>query len=80
MFISLTESRKNRETGVKHYFKVLVNINNVTHIQPPTNTGNSYIGILGEKFMFVKESVEEIAILIKAVETRHFKNSSYEIS
>lgn len=64
MFICLTESRKNRETGVKHYFKVLININNITHIQPPTNSGNTYIGILGDKFMFVKETVEEIEKMI----------------
>lgn len=64
MFICLTESRKNRDTGEKHYFKVLVNINNITHIQPPTSTGNSYIGMLSEKFMFVKETVEEIEKMI----------------
>lgn len=64
MFICLTESRKNRETNEKHYFKVLININNVTHIQPPTNSGNTYIGMLGDKFMFVKETVEEIEKMI----------------
>lgn len=64
MFICLTESRKNRTTEIKSYFKVLVNINNVTHIQPPTTSGNTYIGMLGDKFMFVKETVEEIEKMI----------------
>lgn len=64
MFIRLTESRKNRTTEIKSYFEVLVNINNITHIQPPTTSGNTYIGMLGDKFMFVKETVEEIEKMI----------------
>lgn len=67
MFLRLNESRKDRDTGEKCYKPVLLNMNNVTHVQPPTNAEvgrHTYIGIVSDKFMFVKESMEEIEKLI----------------
>ena len=81
MFIHLTESRKDRESGKRCYKRVLLNLDNVTHIQEPTNTGDhTYIGMVQDKFMFVKETLDQISILIKEVERRRFENSSYEIA
>jgi hypothetical protein len=65
MFIHLTESRKDRETSKRVYKRVLLNLDNVTHIQEPTNNGDhTYIGMVQDKFMFVKETLDEIAKMI----------------
>ncbi len=61
MFIRLNESRKDRDTGEKCYKPVLLNMNNVTHVQPPSVKGmNTYIGLGSDRFCFVKETFEEI--------------------
>lgn len=68
MFIRLTESRKDRETQKRIYKNILVNMDNVTHIQEPTNgNDHTYVGLIGDKFMFVKETPQEIEKKIYSV-------------
>ncbi len=61
-FITLTESRKDRETGKMGYQPVKVNTAFIIYIQQ--GRPNTYISFANEKFMFVKETYEEIEKLM----------------
>ena len=59
MFIRLTESRKD-DKGNNVYKGVLVNMNEVRYVQEPMKSVHTYLCLGDNKFMFVKESLEEI--------------------
>ena len=66
MFISLIEHRKDRNSGQQTYANIKVNVEHTSYIQEKSNGGkHTYIALLGGKFMFVKESFEEIEKLMK---------------
>lgn len=66
MFINLTESRKDKNTGDRVISRICVNITHIQCVQERINPtdADTYMQLVGDKYIFVRESYKDIITML----------------